>query len=294
MASQFKLARRGWLLMPAVLVAVGCGSAGPPTSSSAPANTPTAIVSPAGEPSVVGTPQPTSVPPITSGTPVIDDAFAVAKDGRKMLIKCWGEGSHTVVLDGGNGTIQQWRGGELANRIAGETRLCLFDHPSNGGSDPAPNEPRSADDLTDDINALLKAAGVDHGLVMVGSSFGGMTMGYFAQRFPNIVEGCVVLDTPAPSAELNKENFPEGLWDAPGNTEHLEVLLGFENRFAKTPIKISEPLIVIRASGGQTSADDHYWLDNNPQAVEVNLHGGHDIYLNQPQAVAEQILSLVQ
>jgi pimeloyl-ACP methyl ester carboxylesterase len=187
----------------------------------------------------------------------------------------------------------QFRGHQLANRIAAETRLCLFDHAGQGGSDPPPNEPRSADDLTDDIHDLLEAAGVNRDLVLVGSSFGGFTMAYYAQRFPDLVSGVVTLDTPAPSDELNLQNFPEGVWDAPGNIEHLEVLFGFENRFAKDPLKVAAPLIVIRATRGQTLAGDHYWLENNPQAVEVNLVGGHEIYADQPEAVAEQVLSLV-
>ena len=118
-------------------------------------------------------------------------------------------------------------------------------------------------------------------------------MAYLAQRFPDIVIGVVTLDTPAPSDELTLENFPEGVWDAPGNDEHLEALFGFENRFAKEPLKVQAPLIVIRAMQGQTSSDDHYWQQNNPQAVEVDLNGSHEIYADRPAEVAQQILSLV-
>ena len=286
--------RQGWRVIPAILLIAGCGSGSAPPIPTTPSLQPIVTAGPTSAPPVAEPSRATDPPPVTAGTPAIDGKFPVTSDGRKMLVKCWGEGSTTVVLEGGGGEMRQFRGRELADRIAAETRVCLFDHLGVGGSDPAPNERRTADDLTDEIHALLDAAGVDQHLVLVGSSFGGMTMAYYAQRFPKLVSGVVTLDTPAPSNELNLQNFPEGVWDAPGNTEHLDVLFGFENRFAQKPLKIQSPLIVIRATQGQTVAADHYWLENNPQAVEVDLVGGHEIYADQPLAVAEQVLSLVR
>ena len=274
----------------AVIALAACGGAQVPTIAES--------IAPTGGATLVGrtaSPRATSPPRITGDAPSIDGRFSVDADGRVMVIKCWGDGPTTVVFDGGVATIEQFQGEEVTDRVAAEARVCLFDHAGRGDSDPAPNEPRDADDLTDDIHALLSAAGVNHDLVLVGSSFGGFTMAYYASRFPEETSGVVTLDTPAPSAELNLENFPEGVWDYPGNVEHLNVLTGFENRFAREQIHLDVPLIIVRASEGQTALDDHYWLEANPGATEVDLQGGHDIYLD-PHArldVAELILTLL-
>jgi pimeloyl-ACP methyl ester carboxylesterase len=66
-----------------------------------------------------------------------------------------------------------------------------------GRRDPAPNEPRSADDVVDDLDALLNAADVDGPFVLAGSSFGGAIVSHFADRHPADVVGVVLLDVPA-------------------------------------------------------------------------------------------------
>ena len=81
----------------------------------------------------------------------------------------------------------------------------------------APNKPRSADDVVDDLDTLLEAAEVDGPFVLAGSSFGGMIAAHFADRHSDDVAGVVLLDVPAPSATLSAEEIPEIAWDHPTN-----------------------------------------------------------------------------
>ena len=107
--------------------------------------------------------------PATSATealanPTVDGRFEVAADGRRLYLTCWGEGSPTVVLDSGHpdGTgITDFGHTEFVRRLVAETRVCAYDRAGWGRSDPAPNEPRSADEVVDDLDALLKAAEVE-------------------------------------------------------------------------------------------------------------------------------------
>lgn len=242
---------------------------------------------------------PTATPlPDPMATPVIDGDFAVAADGRKLHVTCWGVGSPTILLETGipSDGLNQFagRGHTFTSKLAARTRTCSYDRAGVGSADPAPNTPRSLDDVTGDLHALLAAAGIDGPYILVGSSGGGMIVTYYANRYPDGVKGVVLLDVPAPSATLSLQEAPELAWDSPQNPEHLDIVAGFENRLAAERYPFPAPLIVITATGGQSNAADQaFWLEWSPESNQVELSGGHEIFDSQPQAVADQILSLL-
>ena len=270
-------------LVATTVLAAACSTSAPPQNAESDAP-------PTQEPSPTRTPHPLAVP-----SP--DGRFAVDNDGRELAITCWGSEGPTIVLEGGDASgLDQWSRSALVRELVEVTRVCAYDRAGGEGSDPAPNEPRDADDLADDLHALLNEAQVAAPYVMVGNSFGGMVAAYYAVRFPSDVVGVVVLDSPAPSAEMTLEDFPEGVWDYPGNVERLDTLTEFEHRFALNPEPFEAPLILISATGGQSSVEDQgeYWLPLSPDARQVELAGGHDIHEDQPVAVAREVLSLVE
>lgn len=216
----------------------------------------------------------TSPPSSTDPTaePSIDGKFVVAPDGRKLALRCWGEGSPTVLLETGGTNIEEWTSSGVVEELAGSSRVCTYDRAGTGASDAAPDERRDADDVVADAHALLETSNVTGPLVLVGRSFGGMIVTHYADVMPKDVLGVIVLDTPAPSAEFSEESEPELVWDAPGNTEHLDVVHGFENRFAKTPPEFDLPLLLITPESGESSAKDQsFWLQVSPQAKQVEL-----------------------
>lgn len=231
------------------IVLSGCGATGTPSPAGT-ASPATATISVSPSP---------PLDPISS--PSIEGSFVVADDGRELTLVCWGEGVPTVILETGGTNIDEWSSEAGVRQLAERGRVCTYDRAGTGASDPAPNEKRDADDVITDLGALLKAASVKGPYVLVGRSFGGMIVTYYAQEMPEDVLGVVVFDTPAPSAEFTEENEPELVWDFPGNTEHLDVVGGFENRFAKEPPSIDVPLLVITPADGESSpADQRYWL----------------------------------
>jgi pimeloyl-ACP methyl ester carboxylesterase len=265
-----------------MLFVVACGG-GPAVSPS-----PIAIGSPG-----ASLPAPTTLPAASSGPtasaavsqstePAPDGAkdgkYVVAKDGRQLALVCWGgEGSATVILESGGANIEEWTGSGVVRRLAGQTRVCTYDRAGTGSSDPPPYERRDADDVVSDLKALLVAADIDGPYVLVGRSFGGMIVTHYAETERDQVIGVVVLDTPAPSATFTPESEPGLVWDYPGNTERLDVVGGFENRFAKDPPKLRVPLLVITPVPGEGSADDEsFWLQTSRQSrqVEVACGGG--------------------
>lgn len=234
--------------------------------------------------------------PLASAT--VDGLFEVTEDGRRLKLTCWGEGSPTVVLDSGHpdGTgIADFGQTEFARAVAAETRVCAYDRAGWGASDPAPDEPRSADDVTEDLHALLEAADVEGPFVLAGSSFGGMIVSHYAERYPDDVAGVVLLDVPAPSATLSTAEIPEIAWDHPANPEHLDIAPEFENRFANDPPSFAAPLVVVTATQGDSNVKDQsVWLPSSPDARQVELEGGHEIYLDDPEGAAAEVLGLLR
>ena len=138
-----------------------------------------------------------------------------------------------MLLETGGVNIDEWTGSRVVGALAGSTRVCTYDRAGTGRSDPAPTERRDADDVVTEADALPEAADLTGPLVLVGRSFGGMIVTHYAEAIPEDVIGVVVLDIPAPSAAFTPESEPELVWDFPGNTERLDVVGGFEDRFAK-------------------------------------------------------------
>ena len=224
--------------------------------------------------------------------------YVVAGDGRQLRLFCEGTGGPTVVFEDGHpsetGGIARFRNSEIWGPIAEHTRVCAYDRAGWGSSDPAPNEPRDADDVIADLDALLTAADEEGPYVLVGSSFGGMIVTYFAARHPGEVDGVVLLDVPAPSDTLSTEEIPETAWDHPTNPEHVDIIPEFETRFAREPEPMEAPLTVVTALAGDSSVEDQaFWLELSPQATQVELQGGHDIDYSDPEGVVAEILKVV-
>jgi pimeloyl-ACP methyl ester carboxylesterase len=249
----------------------GPGSSGP-TPSVVTVATATAIANATAIASATAAPR--AADPAAS--PSIDAKFAV--DGaRRLALVCWGEGSPTVLLETGGANIEEWSGSGVVRQLASRTRVCTYDRAGTGASDPPPFERRDAEDVVNDLKALLVAADVDGPHVLLGRSFGGMIVTHYAETLPEDVVGVVVLDTPAPSATFTEESEPGLVWDYAGNTERLDVVGGFENRFAKDPPKFAVPVLVITPVPGEASAEDEsFWLQVSPKSRQVELACGEE------------------
>jgi len=71
-------------------------------------------------------------------------------------------------------------------------RVVLWDHRSHGGSELAPGESCTIDQLGRDLHRVLTEAAPDGHVVLVGHSMGGMTVMSLAEQFPEVVRDRVV------------------------------------------------------------------------------------------------------
>ena len=135
--------------------------------------------------------------------------------GRRLFLRCVGQGSPTVVFEGGLTT--DWY--ELQNQVASFTRVCSYDHPNGpwSRSDPAPT-PRTARNFVADLHALLRMAGVRGPYVLAGHSNGGLFTQLYASTHPRQVAGLVLIDAVHPAYHkrtlaMLKPLVPPEIWE---------------------------------------------------------------------------------
>lgn len=123
---------------------------------------------------------------------------------HRLHMHCMGEGSPTIVIDSGAGGFSlEWI--NIQNNLAEHTRICSYDRAGYGFSDPGPL-PRTSAQITFELRKLLDAANVAGPYVLVGHSFGGYNIRYFASLYPDEVVGMVLVDASHPE-QFNTEEF---------------------------------------------------------------------------------------
>jgi len=124
---------------------------------------------------------------------------------HSLHIRCTGQGSPVVVIDTGVGdTSERWQ--PFQAQVAQVTRVCAYDRAGYGSSEPGPL-PRHSQRVADELKQLLENAGVRGPYVLVGHSLGGLNVQVFADRYPDLVAGLILLD-PAPLLFITGQAFP--------------------------------------------------------------------------------------
>jgi pimeloyl-ACP methyl ester carboxylesterase len=132
--------------------------------------------------------------------------------GYSLHINCVGRGSPTVVLDGGTGEMSaNW---VLVQReVSRTTRVCSYDRAGIGWSEQGP-EPRDAQQITDELHALLNGAGIEGPYVLVGHSFGGLYMQTYTARYPDEVAGMSLIESSHPQ-QFGYRSVARGSYEPP-------------------------------------------------------------------------------
>lgn len=134
-------------------------------------------------------------------------------DHHRLHLLESGTGSPTIVLEAGlMSTVLSWS--NLQRELAETYRVVSYDRAGLGWSDLGPM-PRTADRIVDELHTLLQQAAIPPPYVLVGHSFGGLTMPLFAARFPEEVAGVVLVDPVAPAE-----------WNPPSEHDHKLTRIG--------------------------------------------------------------------
>ena len=246
--------------------------------------------------------------------------------GRRLYIKCMGEGSPTVILEHGMATESgSWA--TVHQAVAQFTRVCAFDRAGRGTSDPAPT-PRTSEDMVEDLHALLANAHVPGPYILVGNSLGGFNARIFAHKYPDEVVGLVLVDsmhadqfaqiekalppeTPDDPEEFKafRRSFTQDYKDPTKNPEGYDQLTSHEQGRAVTSLG-DLPMIVLAASEYRMRIPDprfgaymqNMWHDLQRDLARLSTKGkfvavedsGHFIQIDKPQAVIDAIREVVE
>lgn len=125
--------------------------------------------------------------------------------GATVHALTWGEPGRRglVFVHGGGANAHWWT--HLAAQFADEYRVVALDLSGHGDSDH--REIYSLEQWTDEVMAVVRAAGVVGPPVLVGHSMGGFVAIVTAALFPNGLEGVIVVDSPVTEPDPEVASF---------------------------------------------------------------------------------------
>jgi pimeloyl-ACP methyl ester carboxylesterase len=159
-----------------------------------------------------------------------DFAGMVDIGGRSIYLECQGTGSPTVILIGGYRSSSMYWTTDLLQPdaprtmvlpgVAKDARVCAYDRPGTTASigdenfisrsDPIA-QPRTSEDVVEELHTLLQAAGIPGPYVLAGHSLGGFFARLYAATYPDEVVGMVLVDA---YSEMLEDVMPPDRWQA--------------------------------------------------------------------------------
>ena len=288
------------------------------TTASVETSTTVATPVPVATPTTVATPVPIATATVVARSSAVIDEFATV-DGARMHIRCVGSGATTVVLIGGfNDGGDNW--GAIEAPLAQEARVCSSARLGTGTSDP-PTAVQTFTSQATQLRVALEAVGEPGPYVLAGHSFGGAEAVAFASMFPDRVSGLVLIDA-------SPTTWPEAACAVPddgsdvarsfhdsctinfhpdGNAERLDVPAAFGEVATITSLG-QLPMLVVTADSkaydgldaGEAARLNDEWNEGQQRWAALSSVGqvvtvantSHNIHLDQPAIVVEQIQSL--
>lgn len=147
--------------------------------------------------------------------------------GYRLHMHCEGQGKPAVILDAGIGGFSlEWL--PVQRLLRTETfRVCVYDRAGYGWSDPGP-APRTTDRIVEELHQLLDTAAISPPYVLVGHSFGGYNMQYFAKSYPREVDGLVLVDSSHPEQADRLPEIP-AVRERSNSSEMITLFTGQSN-----------------------------------------------------------------
>lgn len=308
----------GAFVLVALIGATACGNDTASRAGALPTSTAATGTSHTTTPSTSAVPSTVTATTLPRPTGTIDELVGAA--GERVHVRCAGNGDTTVVLIAGfGGDSTGWALVEPA--IAARARVCSYDRPGTGTSDPASSTGTFATQAMD-LHHLLGRVGEPGPYVVVGHSFGGAEAVTFASLFADEVTGLALIDASpttwpdavcaTPDDGSDAAAMLGGLCDmfAPtGNSERLDAVAAFAEA-ARIGSLGALPMAVITAARRELPADlaaadvdrlneawnlgQQAWMSLSTTSHLVSVeHTSHHIEIDQPGVVIDEITRLL-
>lgn len=123
----------------------------------------------------------------------VPQGFYASFDLYSIYYHCVGKNEPTVIIEGGIGySLAEWM--PIQEALSTRLRTCVYDRAGYGLSNWGGGE-RTAGQIAEELLALLKIAKIPGPYILVGHSFGGYVVQYFAKKYPQIVAGAVLVES---------------------------------------------------------------------------------------------------
>jgi pimeloyl-ACP methyl ester carboxylesterase len=243
-----------------------------------------------------------STPTVTVGHD-IEGLFDVGD--RQLYLRCTGDQSPTIVLEGGEGAASD---SMESIRLAYDdtNRVCAYDRANLGQSGAAPT-PRTATSLIGDLHSLLEKAQVPGPYLLVGSSAGGLIVQAYARAHADTVAGVVSMNPVPPwhawstqglPAMTEQERQDETGYYAGANPESLDYR-DISNQVDATPAPAELPFHLLISTVAQCESPGDVCSRTYPAYERImrtltrdwhegrltQVAAGHELYVDDPRAV---------
>lgn len=125
----------------------------------------------------------------------------------RMHLLCLGEAQSaapTVLLEAGTGDNHlSWYG--IQQDLSNWVRVCAYDRAGYGWSDPS-HARRDVETISGELDSMLESAGIAPPYLLVGHSFGGLVLRYFAAQHPGDTIGLLLVDSTPAATLLNRQS----------------------------------------------------------------------------------------
>ena len=267
--------------------------------------------------------------------------------GRSIYYEAAGTGSPTVVLVAGGGSSARYWTDDLLHpdaprqmvmpAVAEFTHVVAYDRPGTlafigeelfpSRSDAIP-QPRTTEDMVDELHALLQAAEVPGPYVLAGHSQGGFVSRLYAATYPDEVIGLILVDSYSELIEdlmppekwqalvqLNKELSGDTIPEIPDYGQVETTVYGASNEVVRAAVAASPlpPMPLAALGHGKPFPQSEDAPGFGPGELEAFLlaaneglaglvpdgrfwlatESGHDIHQDQPELVIEAIRQVV-
>jgi pimeloyl-ACP methyl ester carboxylesterase len=249
-----------------------------------------------------------------SSTPTAPEDELIDVGGHKLHIVCQGAGSPAVLIEMGAGqTVGAWNGTQPA--LAKTNRTCVYERAGIGTSEAGPT-PRSAQQITDELQTLIDKAAVPTPFVLLSHSLGGMYAQLFATEHPTEIAGLVFLEPRTAEYQLSYRDHltpDERSTDDFDNTQTIKnepfgpEIEAVDASAAQVTAKGGLPPVpvVVLTAGvpfeGQSDADLTFWraahehlAAQSPKSAHRIVDGAeHEIWRTHEAAVVEAVAGVV-
>lgn len=126
-------------------------------------------------------------------------------NGHNMHVYTAGEGDVTVVFASGWGTANPYVDfSPLYDKLTPHVKIAVYDRFGYGYSDTT-DKKRDIDTITNEVHEVLQASGQKPPYLLVAHSLGSLETLRFAQKYPEEVQGIVMIDAGSPEYYYNDE-----------------------------------------------------------------------------------------